>query len=90
MALPAFLLAAIAAAAPFDDIPQLEPFFDRPVNAVRSVDGMVAFTPPSENLIVARVADDGRIVTGCFASEEAAQRFLDRDHRVAATKSQDK
>lgn len=96
MALPALLLAAIAAAAPFDDIPQLDPsaslsqFFDRASTTVTSANGMVIFTPPAENLIIARVADDGQLVTGCFATEDEARRFLDRGHRVAAPAAQDK
>ena len=96
MALPALLLAAITVAAPFDDIPQLDPsaslsqFFERASNTTTTANGMVIFTPPAEDLLVARITDDGRLVTGCFATEEAARRFLDRDHHVAANESKDK
>lgn len=93
----ALILTAILATAPFDDLqqldalpPSLSQLFHRSEIAVISDDGMVMFEPPADNVVVARTTDDGQLVTGCFATETAMRRFLDRNHRVESPAAQDK
>ena len=90
------LAAAAELSAPFDDIsqldlsPSLSMFFKSTATTVTSDDGMVMFEPPAVDVLVARITEDGQLVTGCFATEEALRRFLDRNHRVESPVSQEK